>query len=75
MNSLQKVAGSFQRLLDSNSEEVIVFLVIFLFVYLGRPGERDAGEPGDSEDTGTGAIIFLIAFFLVLFFGGIFDDD
>jgi len=75
MNSLQKIAGSLQRLLESNNEEVIVFLVIFLFVYLGRPGERDADEPGEPDNSDTGAIVFLITFFLVLFFGGIFDDN
>ncbi|MDP4114402.1 MAG: hypothetical protein Q8924_20070 [Bacillota bacterium] len=75
MDSLQKIAGSLQRLLDSNNEEVIVFLVIFLFVYLVKPGERDANDAGESENHDTGSIVFLIAFFLVLFFGGVFDDD
>ncbi|HEX2926807.1 MAG TPA: hypothetical protein VHP38_11225 [Ruminiclostridium sp.] len=67
MNFLQKISESAGRFLESNEDEVIVFLAVFLFIFLGGFGDRDADAENQRIDSGT--IVFLIAFVTVLLLG------
>lgn len=74
MDLLRKIGDSALRLLESNNDEVIVFLAIFLFIFLGKSAERDSPEEYARMDSGT--IIFLVAFVVVLLlFGSSREED
>ncbi len=72
MNFLQKIAERAGRLLESNNDEVLVFLAIFLFFLLGKAKDREDTDEYERVDSGT--LVFLIVFAVVLLLGNSRDE-